>query len=458
MIHPLLDGLVGLLTLGVSYVVAVHPFRHRQDLSDHVRRLAPLAWLARVGGAFFTYYFYLLYYGGGDVINYIHDSLQLVQSFILKPGPTIDYLLFSLTRRDYRTYFDINPEYFHFIAENNLYLGYTHDFASQTVGVLTFPFSLLTLGSVNGTIALFSTFSFHASFKFFLSLQKVYPRSWERAAIPVLFLPSVISWIALPFKEAYALLFILNGIRKIIIEPASLLSRIAAFILLYFAYVVKPYVIISMIPLFGFMLLQSIGTKAKRDFYLYSLYILVGPMILGLSFYLLVLAAESSGKYSFEKVAHQAYLVQTDLTRNVLYYTETGGSVYDIGEFEPTIEGMLSKFPIAFYTGLFRPFLWEAKKGVILLAAIETTFLLGYVAYGLLTYGIMRVLRSIVSHKWSLLLMIFAVFFIFMMGLTSGNFGNLVRYRVPGIFFFYLVIFAAYGQLSAEATHSRRGQ
>jgi len=248
----------------------------------------------------------------------------------------------------------------------------------------------------------------------------------------------------------------LYAIRKLFLEPFRPLTTAFAVLLLYFAYIVKPYIIISMIPILGLIIVQSMGARMRSNFLLYALYFLAVVPVLGLTFYILSIAAESSGKYSFDTVAQQAYLVHTDLTRNQMYYTETGGSVYDIGEFDPTIGGMLSKFPIALFTGLFRPFLWEAKKAIILLSALENTALLLFTFWGLWRYGGGRVLRAIIGHRWSRSFMIFAIFFTFMMGLTSGNFGNLVRYRVPGLFFFYIVIFATYGALGAKASDSGR--
>ncbi|MCX8112580.1 MAG: hypothetical protein N3E49_05215 [Bacteroidia bacterium] len=456
MIGLIFDAFIGLLAIFIGYATAVYPLKRRINTLRGLHRIAFWAWILRVGGAFFTYYFYLLYYGGGDVIHYIGDSISLAQSFSLRPWQTIEYLLYSTLHRSYTDYFNTSPEFLSFWVNNGISLTYTPDYASQTVGILTFPFALAALGSVNGVIALFSTYSFYGSFRFYLALHKIYPTSWEKTAIPILFLPSVLSWIALPFKESFALLFVLYGMRKLFLEQATILDKIGALVLLYFSYAVKPYILISLIPIFGLLTVQHVGEKFKSSIFSYILYLMTIPIVLGLTLYILSLAAEASRKYSFENILQQAYIVKLDLTRNESYYVETGGSVYDIGDFEPSIPGILSKFPIAFYTGLLRPFIWEAKKGAILLAALETTALLIITLYGLFRHGIGLVLKQIIAHKWSRLLMIFAIFFIFMMGLTSGNFGNLVRYRVPGVLFFYTVLFATYGKLATEATDSRR--
>jgi hypothetical protein len=43
-----------------------------------------------------------------------------------------------------------------------------------------------------------------------------------------------------------------------------------------------------------------------------------------------------------------------------------------------------------------------------------------------------------------------------MVGLTSGNFGNLVRYRVPGYIFFMSALFVTFGKLRDAAYRYRR--
>ncbi|MCX7606059.1 MAG: hypothetical protein N2170_02175 [Bacteroidia bacterium] len=168
--------------------------------------------------------------------------------------------------------------------------------------------------------------------------------------------------------------------------------------------------------------------------------------------------SRTSKKYSFDSVLEHAYVVHRDLTFSEVYYQETGGSVYDIGSFEPTLSGVIRKFPIAFFTGLFRPLPWEAKKLIVLLPSIENFIILIFILSIAIKYGLISLFREILRNKWSLYFIVFSIFFLFMVGLTSGNFGNLVRYKVPGIFFFYVILFGTYGELrhNYETHHSRR--
>jgi hypothetical protein len=119
---------------------------------------------------------------------------------------------------------------------------------------------------------------------------------------------------------------------------------------------------------------------------------------------------------------------------------------------------MLSKFPIATFTAMFRPFIWEANKPVILLAALETIMVLVMVIVNIFRYGVIGIIRKIVSDPFLIFCLGYSIFFLFMVGLTSGNFGNLVRYRVPGYIFFLAGLFVAFGKLRDEANRRRSGQ
>ena len=61
------------------------------------------------------------------------------------------------------------------------------------------------------------------------------------------------------------------------------------------------------------------------------------------------------GRYaSFESMLETASIIQDDLRKE--YY---GGNRFDIGTFDPTIQGIIGKAPQTITAGLFRPFIWE---------------------------------------------------------------------------------------------------
>jgi hypothetical protein len=60
-------------------------------------------------------------------------------------------------------------------------------------------------------------------------------------------------------------------------------------------------------------------------------------------------------------------------TQNWLVYStkEQGGSFYTLGDIEYNTMGLIKVFPKAINVALFRPYVWEIRKPILLAAALE---------------------------------------------------------------------------------------
>jgi hypothetical protein len=117
------------------------------------------------------------------------------------------------------------------------------------------------------------------------------------------------------------------------------------------------------------------------------------------------------------------------------------GSAYDIGEIDLTSPtSLLTTFPRAVWLGLFRPHPWETRGSpVMALSALESFFLLFLTLRIFLTVKLLRIFNLFFEQPFLLFCLVFALFVAFSLALTSGNFGSLVRYRIP-LFPFYLAM------------------
>ena len=97
---------------------------------------------------------------------------------------------------------------------------------------------------------------------------------------------------------------------------------------------------------------------------------------------------------------------------------------------------MISKTPVAIFAGLFRPTLLDVRNPVMLISALENTALMIFLLYILFKTGPIAFARYIFSKPMILFSFIFAMFFSFAVGLTTSNFGSLVRYKIPALPFF----------------------
>jgi hypothetical protein len=204
---------------------------------------------------------------------------------------------------------------------------------------------------------------------------------------------------------------------------------------LFAAYVMismKPYIFVALLP--GCLLwvifnrIQKINNQIIR--------VLAAPIIMmvGLIGAAGVFSQASSnlGDYgSVDAIMDRAVATQEDLKRDAY-----GGNSFDIGTIDPSVGGMLSKAPVAIFAGLFRPTLIDVRNPVMLLSAIENTALMIFLLYMLFKIGPISFARYVLGKPMILFSFIFAIFFSFAVGLTTSNFGALVRYKIPALPFF----------------------
>jgi hypothetical protein len=146
-----------------------------------------------------------------------------------------------------------------------------------------------------------------------------------------------------------------------------------------------------------------------------------------MSFYL---GGESAQKYLTE-----AEITQKDFQNNPVYT----GKKYDLGNVEFTPSGLLKAMPLAVFTGIYRPFPWEALSPGLILNAFES-ILLFYLSFVFLFKNRGKRIERIQNTE----ILIYAVFFVFVMafmtGFTAVIFGVLVRLRAPLLPFFIMLL------------------
>ena len=119
----------------------------------------------------------------------------------------------------------------------------------------------------------------------------------------------------------------------------------------------------------------------------------------------------------------------------------SGGSVYSLGDFDYSLAGVVRKFLPAIWVTLYRPHLWEVNNVVMLFAALEAFALLAFTIYVLYKVGLIRSLKTVTSNPFLIFCFLFSIVFAFAVGITTYNFGSLVRYKIPLYPFFVSGLF-----------------
>jgi len=112
--------------------------------------------------------------------------------------------------------------------------------------------------------------------------------------------------------------------------------------------------------------------------------------------------------------------------------------------------------PQAIVVALFRPFLWESRNPTMLLSAIEATYFIVLTIRIFFRVGVGKTLRAIVSSPVLTLCFVFSLIFAISVGISSGNFGTLVRYKIPLMPFYLAGLYIMQSMTEGMARHKKQ--
>jgi hypothetical protein len=161
------------------------------------------------------------------------------------------------------------------------------------------------------------------------------------------------------------------------------------------------------------------------------LFISIGGGIYALSFF-----GEDMGKFALDKISTTLVVTQNDLKQS--YYN---GHSFDIGLTDASPIGLLKKFPTAIVAGLYRPFLWESGNAVMIISGIENTLILFLTLNAIFRTSMLSFFKKILQEPLLFFSLSFSIFFAFSVGISTSNFGALVRFKIAYLPFFLCSLF-----------------
>lgn len=361
---------------------------------------------------------YFYYYGGGDTINYFNQSKVIYEAFWDSPNKWWRLLL-------------ANGEYIPDLAE---YTGrmYWYD-APREYTVIKFAgfFSVFSGGSYVVISFWFAIISFLGLWSMFVAMIDLYPKLIKEFAIAIFFLPSVIFWGSGLMKDTLSLAgigWLFSGFYYLFIKKEKIIQSIIAILFAtYLTLSVKPYVFFAFAPASSLWIFNQYSANWNKVVRYFFLLFLGGISLILMTFIV-----------NLEEIARETK-IQADW---ISYASERdGGATYSLGTQDGTFAGMLKLFVPAVNVSLFRPYLFEARNPVMLLSALEATFFLLFTIQILFKVGISNFFKIISSNPLANFSLIFAIIFAFFIGVSSYNFGSLVRYKIPLMPFYVIGIY-----------------
>jgi len=426
----LLDYVIIAVYLAAMFIAAWNIQKKYQDINP-VYRFYTWGLFAKIAGVVIFCLVYTLYYEGHDTTNYYRSSEALVNLLFKKPLNYFSLLLGNITPEN-RMAFDSSTGH----------PWYLSDYQSFTTVRITSIFTLLGFKNYFTASILVAWFAYTGIWRLYLVFTDLFKGVYKELAIPVLFFPSVVFWGSGILKDTYTLMaagWFVFGFYRFFIKKNYKISYIIAIALSSLLMIsIKPYIFVALLP--GAFLWASFEKikKIKNVFLRYA----TGPFIIIVflliaRFFITGLSDRLEDYASLDDIIEKAVVTQDDLTRAHQY----GENYFDIGHLDGTLVNLASKAPQAVFAAFFRPFMWEADTLLIFISGIENMVVMLFCAFVLLRAGPYRFTRIISRSPSVAFSLLFALIFAFAVGITTANFGALVRLRIPLLPFLGMALF-----------------
>lgn len=406
---------------------------NRHGLADSAPELVrwyKLGLWAKVTGAIALGLIYQYYYGGGDTIAYYAGAKAVTRYILAEPISALQFL------------FSGGPEDLGYVQRYHRYWDYFFIFRSgaQEVPVIKIAglLNFLGLNTYMGTAIWFAVLAYPGQWALFKVFHRHFPDATKQIAFACLFVPSVVFWGAGILKDTVtfsAVGWMVYAIDQLLQGKGKIRNPLILVIAGSLTATIKGYILIAFIPAAVVWIANTLKQQLPSTF----LRTIMTPLLLGVAAIagslLIGRISESLGRYSLDRLEGVATATQEWHT-----VVSVDGSGYSLGDISFTPAGLASKLPAAVNVTLFRPYLWEASGVVVILAALESLALLLLTIRLLFTAGFKGLQRGL-SHPFLQFALIFTVTLAFAAGLTSYNFGALMRYKIPLMPFYVGLLF-----------------
>lgn len=287
-----------------------------------------------------------------------------------------------------------------------------------------------------------SFMAFLGSWRLFLFFYKLYPSLHRQLAIACMAIPTVVFWSCGIGKDAIciaALGFLTKSLYDLIIDKRKILANALIVVIASFLiYRIKPYIILSYLPLF-FFFLAAISINKTHNSLLKVLLKISIPLI----FIIMAISIYLSMDDLFDQFSSDHLLESIKGTQSAFNNQSVSneGSFYSIGDFDGTLGSLVTMAPAAIGTALFRPFIWESKNIMMLLSAFECLVLFWLTIRNFFSRKrIISFFTCLFKDPCVTYCMIFSLAFAAFVGLTTFNFGSMARYKIPCLPFFVIAL------------------
>lgn len=408
------------------YLVLVYLYFARQK-NMRIQKRPEYRWFipglfAKLIGAVFFSFIYFYYYEGGDTTGYFFSSVALSKLAFVDPMAFLKVWLGENTLMAREVFTEETGKPYTYV--------YLDDRQYMVVRLVT-PFTILCLNSFLITTVVVASVSYIGIWRLYLTFHRYFPRIHRELAVAVLLMPSAVMWGSSILKDTItfsSFCWFIHALDNFWFRRVDRLASVVTMVItMTLIILIKPYIFMVMLPMcavwISYARVSRIQNAAIK-------YLALPVMMVGLSagvLALLTALGDQLGQFSLQLALENILATQKDLLQNEEY----GTNRFDVGEMEATWGSVLSKFPIATTATLFRPFITECNNFVMVLAGLENLFVLSVFVRMLIKTRIVFLGSAITGNPLILTCVIFTLLYGFVTGITTPNFGALVRFKIP---------------------------
>jgi hypothetical protein len=389
--------------------------------------------LTKISGSIGIGLIYQYYYGGGDTANYF-EHVKIINSAlnesVVKWFNLITHSA-DFNDGDYFTYYTSKMYWYESPTE-------------YTVAVVAAWLGLLTFSTFLPISVLFGTIAFTGLWALFRTFATKYPTFVRQIAACTMFIPSTVMWGSGLFKDTlcmFAVGWLTYGVFRMLLLAEFSIGNILITVFSFMIIAqIKMYILLAFVPAMLLWILFTYSHRIKDRSMRTAVKLGVVAICAGGFVIFSSKFSEELGKYSLDKIGDTA----AKTSEFIAMISGDEGSAYSLGTIDPSPAGMLKILPAAINVTLFRPYIWETRKPLQLVNAIEASMLMFVTFKVFFTLGWKKVRKAIGEDPTIQFTLIFTLIFAFAVGMSSGNFGTLSRYRIPCLPFFGITLCLIY--------------
>ncbi|MFZ1785141.1 MAG: hypothetical protein WAU23_08030 [Ferruginibacter sp.] len=409
-----------------------------------LRKIFFTAFFLRMFGSVIYSLMIQYYYGYGDSFTFYAGGNFIIEQIQSDFG-NINLLLANGEELQKLYAFQNGP-----VGGINGYIGISTAIFMMKLAVLVAP---LTFNKFLITSLFFGLFSFLGQWRLFQVFNEINKgRNQKLLAMAVLYTPSIWFWGSGLLKDSVclgAIGFIVSYLYALFIKKNYSIKTILLLLLMLFIVgSIKSYILI--------ILAVSLATTFFFNMIaVFKNIVIKGFVVLVFIFASTTIAYISNFEEQLQLIAEESKVQVDTFQKNYEATEDEGKGTLNAEELDASVGGLLIRSPLAVFTCLFRPFIWESRKIMILFSSLESMLLLFSTLYLLFKLRFFGFINAVFSNQFLLFAFVFSILFALIIGFTTFNFGTIARYRIMLLPFYYFMLVELYSQYKSRAGLAR---